>query len=193
MEEPHFIDQTINDIKKGIKEKSRMKQCVEFEGSLYEELKYRCSPERYMEPYNPKKVDLAADLYAEVLKCDEWGDKVSQVALRKKASLILGVKFSTRKLYEELREKCNPENFISQQNYDAEKVKLANSYYQKINECCDDIDALERLEKEIIVMFPDSGNHSETNTDNEDYSAHVILVLIGLIGIVCIMMGILNK
>lgn len=35
MNEPHFIDQTIEDIKRGIQNQSQLKQCIEFEGSLY--------------------------------------------------------------------------------------------------------------------------------------------------------------
>ena len=190
MDEINFIDQTIDDIKRGIQEKNKEKHCIEFEGSLYEELKYRCSPERYMEPYNPEKIDLAADLYAEVLKCDEYGDKKTQVELRKKASTTLSVKFSTRRLYEKLREHCDPKNFINQENYDAEKVKLANKYYQKINECCDDIDALETLEMEIKNLFQTQSTSSESSnselSDGEAFTIVGICVFLIILVLICI-------
>ncbi len=190
MDDINFIDQTIDDIRRGISENTKLKQCIEFEGSLYEELKYRCSPERYMEPYNPEKIDLAADLYAEVLKCNEYGDKKTQEELRKKASTTLGVKFSTRRLYDKLSNKCHPQNFTNSINYDAEKVKLANKYYQKINEYCDDIDALETLEVEINNLFQTQSTSSESSnselSDEEAFTIVGICVFLIILVLICI-------
>lgn len=186
MDEPHFIDQTIDDIKRSIEDQSKLKRCVEFEGSLYEELKYRCSPDRYMNPYNPKMIDLAADLYAEVLKLDEYGDKEEHRKMRKKASDILGVKFSTRRLYDELRDQCHPENFTNPNNYNAEKVKLANAYFQKINDYCDDIDALEELEKDVKRCFFTQPRATESDDDTWGFITIFGLIVLATIGFLII-------
>ena len=97
----------------------------------------------------------------------------------------MGVKFSTRRLYEKLREQCNPKNFINQESFDAEKVKLANKYYQKINECCDDIDALENLEKEINPLFPTQNILNEKSDSEVDDITTLILfmVILGILGV----------
>ena len=42
--------------------------------SLYEELKARCAPENFMNPYEPAKVSKANQLYSEVLGTDVHDD-----------------------------------------------------------------------------------------------------------------------
>lgn len=126
-------------------------------------------------------IDVAADLYAEVLKLEEWGDKEEHRKLRKKASELLGVKFSTRQLFDELKSRCHPKNFTSSYKYNAEKVKLANHYFQKISENCDDIDALELLEREINNVFPNNQLMNEGGDTEDNLWGLVFLVLLGII------------
>ena len=67
--------------------------------SLYEELKARCAPENFMNPYEPEKVSRANELYSEVLETNVYDDgKLKELRLR--AIEELGIKFSTELLYE---------------------------------------------------------------------------------------------
>lgn len=61
--------------------------------SLYEELKARCAPENFMNPYEPEKVSRANELYSDVLATNAQ-DEEKLKELRLRAIEELGIKFS---------------------------------------------------------------------------------------------------
>lgn len=79
--------------------------------SLFEELKYRCFPERFMDPYDSNKVAISIKLYSDVL--DSQNNTEKQSELRRKASEMLGVRFNGDELYNELMEFCDPKLYIN--------------------------------------------------------------------------------
>lgn len=114
--------------------------------SLYDELKEKCSPSNYMFPYDREKIDVANALYGELMN---FGRKDTEqlINLRREATDKLNISFSTAKLYQKLKDYCNPISYMNP--YDREAVKRANNYYALIEEKKDSIEELEILERNI--------------------------------------------
>ena len=134
--------------------------------SLHEELKARCAPENFMNPYEPEKVSRANKLYSEILSIDKNDDEKLKL-LRLRAMEELGIKFSTEQLYEKLTAACNPKNFTGD-SYNKERLELANGLYQQILMNADDIFALEEIEDKAGDLIKDY--KSETQTQPKDDS-----------------------
>lgn len=113
--------------------------------NLFEELKAKCHPKQFMEPYDHEKVKVANELYARILNAEDDTKKLE--GLRAEAMKRLGIKFSSKSLYDKLMRITNPANFMDP--YDAEKVAIANDYYQKVQQNAGNIIELEALLKEI--------------------------------------------
>lgn len=119
--------------------------------SLHAELKAKCAPQNFMNPYEPEKVSRANELYAEVLATNAQADGKLK-SLRLRAIEELGVKFSTEQLYEKLTAACNPKNFTGE-SYNKERLELANNLYQQILMNADNIFALEEIEGEARELI----------------------------------------
>lgn len=121
-----------------------------FGGSLYKELKYRCNPERYMEPYDPEKVRIANQLYSQIPIPNENNQVSAKVlkSIRNEAIELLSIKFSTEVLYNRLKKMCYPRIYMNE-NYDKEKLDIANELYQDVLKYASDIVKLEELETAI--------------------------------------------
>jgi hypothetical protein len=131
---------------------------------LHEELKVKCAPENFMNPYEPKKVSKANELYSEVLHTDEQADKQLK-QLRLRAIEELGIKFSTEKLFGKLSAACNPKIFTGE-SYNKERLELANRLYQAVMMNADNVLALEEIEgeaKELIEAYKPNKNDNEVN------------------------------
>ncbi|MBQ9884306.1 MAG: hypothetical protein IJM43_07635 [Bacteroidaceae bacterium] len=113
--------------------------------NLFEELQYKCNPQRFMVPYDHEKVSIANKLYGKVLE-NKTDEDILRV-LRAEAMEKLGLKFSTLNLYNNLLKKANPDNFMTP--YDGKKVSIANKYYHEIMKHADDIVALEDIENQM--------------------------------------------
>lgn len=114
--------------------------------SLYEELKEKCNPKNFMLPYNREEVDVANALYGELMNIGRK-DTEQLMNLRREATDKLKIYFSTAKLYQKLKDYCNPISYMNP--YDREAVKRANNYYALIEEKKDSIEELEILERNI--------------------------------------------
>ena len=134
--------------------------------SLHEELKARCAPENFMNPYELEKVSRANKLYSEILSIDKNDDEKLKL-LRLRAMEELGIKFSTEQLFEKLTAACNPKNFTGD-SYNEERLELANGLYQQILMNADDIFALEEIEDKAGDLIKDY--KSETQTQPKDDS-----------------------
>ena len=80
--------------------------------SLYMELLDKCNPRNFMEPYDKKKVDAAILIYNDLSRIDKTNEKHIRV-IRDRATLELGINVSTDRLYKELIDYCNPQNFLT--------------------------------------------------------------------------------
>lgn len=131
--------------------------------SLHAELKARCAPENFMNPYEPEKVSRANEIYAEVLATDvQENEKFKSLRLR--AMEELGVKFSTEQLFEKLTAACNPKNFTGD-SYNKERLELANRLYQQVLMNADNIFALEEIEEEAKEILLEYDTFSQTRED----------------------------
>lgn len=162
--------------------------------SLHEELKARCAPENFMNPYEPEKVSRANKLYSEILSIDKNDDEKLKL-LRLRAMEELDIKFSTEQLFEKLTAACNPKNFTGD-SYNKERLELANGLYQQILMNADDIFVLEEIEekaKELLDTYnphpnsPDNFVSEDINTMKE--SIFVVLFVFILIFIIIMLLS----
>lgn len=152
--------------------------------NLYEELKVKCAPENFMNPYDPEKVSKANNLYSVVLATDAQDvEKLKQLRLR--AMENLGIRFSTEGLFEKLTIACNPKNFTGE-TYDKRLLELANRIYQKVLKDADNILALEEIEKEakeLIETFNSHKDESGTTGGDDNKSEILNYLVLAIIGI----------
>ena len=157
--------------------------------SLYLELRDKCNPKNFMVPYNKEKVDEANNLFKELLSTDEKDKEKLRDIRDRGAAGMLGIKFSTKLLYENLLEYCNPEKFINP--YHFESIQIGNKYYSLVNEYRNDIRMLEKLEIEIYQNETLSGYYNrireeekekEKEKDNHNFLNYLFfLILCGII------------
>lgn len=157
--------------------------------NLHAELKAKCAPEKFMNPYEPEKVSKANDLYADILATDTQANEKLQL-LRLRAIEELGVKFSTEQLYEKLIAACNPKNFTGT-SYDKERLELANGLYQQILMNADNIFALEEIEKEakeLIVAYRPRQHESGAPSNNNNLVDNILwmALIVFIFGIIII-------
>ena len=143
--------------------------------SLYEELKARCAPENFMNPYEPEKVSKANELFSEILATDIHDDgKLKELRLR--AMEELGVKFSTEMLYEKLTDVCNPKNFTGEA-YNKERLELANRLYQAVLMNADNVFVLEEIEEEAKEKGLTQGGGGTGPGEDRSFIIFVVIML----------------
>lgn len=158
-----------------------------FGGSLYKELKYRCNPERYMEPYDPEKVRIANLLYSQIPIPNENNQVSAQVlkSIRNEAMELLDIKFSTEVLYNRLKKMCYPKIYMNE-NYDKEKLDIANGLYQDVLKYAGDIVKLEELETIISEKLYNSKDlkiieqEKQRERDKEEVDESTILLIVAI-------------
>ena len=115
--------------------------------TLYDELHDKCNPEKFMEPYEKEKVDVANEIYAELVSRQGCSDE-NIVDLRNKAIRELGIRISTHKLFAYLDKYLNPKVYMGKEPYDKERVSQANGYYSRMQTAKNDIIALEQIQQD---------------------------------------------
>lgn len=113
--------------------------------NLYDELTSKCHPKNFMEPYDHQKVKVANEIYSDLINSAEDLTKLREI--RDKAAKELGIQFSSKELYEKLLDMTNPQKFMD--NYDAEKVSVANDFYQRVKDNANNVKELEAIQDEI--------------------------------------------
>ena len=153
--------------------------------SLYSELKNKCNPKNFLVPYDKEKVDIANDLYSQLLNLDKNDSEVINI-LRKQATQKLGIVLSTKKLYEELLDYCDPQKFMNPYNHSA--VQQANHYYPLIHEYRNQLDKLEALHKEIsgdeVLKKYYSDRQKEEDKDSMRFLITGIIVMLVIIALI---------
>ena len=159
--------------------------------NLYEELREKCNPSNYMNPYNAEKVEIANSIFSQL---DGFKDDVDTlVQLRNQAINKLGLSFSSTALFNKLCDIYNPSNFMGK-NYDAEKLSAANIIFAQIQQKKDDIIELERIAKDNNICLHKKNNttHSqsidfskespEVKTTSYKYLFILVVVMVAFIG-----------
>lgn len=164
---------------------------------LHDELLKKCNPVNFMRPYNKEKVDIANDIYEQASQNKDNTTKLMR--LRKRAMQELGIKFSTIKLFNKLKDACSPEIFTGE-NYDATKLRKANELYAQILENADDIEALEEIEQRayqfIEIAEQKKEEEEEKNRkqrEKEDKNALEGICILGAVFIFFIVIIILSS
>lgn len=191
-------DITFEDIKSPYREKEEARQAkeafrqVKFIPGIYDslsaELKTKCNPANFMNPYNFEKVKIANDIYSSIEPCESDLKKLKE--LRTRAELELGIIFSTEKLYRDLTALLNPANFIG----DREKLDLANELYHQVVIHANDLQTLEYIEgiAHSDERFTKKADTTEKEDNNWDISP-ILITAIGLIIIIIIILSISNR
>lgn len=109
--------------------------------SLYTEMKIKCNPNNWMEPYNYEKVALSTELMCQIEanKCD---DK-KLIELRQMAVKELGIRISTAALYEELIYKLDPRKYSE----NVKHMQIVNRFYHQVLLNADKIEKLENIQR----------------------------------------------
>lgn len=113
---------------------------------IFDKLKDKISPANFMNPYDETKVGKANILFDQLMKTNP-SDIDSLKRIREQATDELGVSFISEEYIEELKTKCNPKRFM--EPYDAEKIQIANSLYNKLLNNENNIETIEEIEGEI--------------------------------------------
>ena len=141
---------------------------VEYYNTLYDELKEKCNPAIYMNPYNAEKVEISNQIYSQ-LETNKNNISVL-IELRNQAIKKLGLSFSAKELFDKLCEIYNPNNYVGEK-YDADKLHVANQIYSKVQSMSDDIVGLENIAKEngitLIRKYSECHPQSEPNQEEE--------------------------
>lgn len=151
------------------------KQPVEgFYSSLYDELLEKCEPTKFLEPYDEEKTNTANDIYSITLSnCNNIN---TLRELRSRAMHELGVRFSTRVLYNELIDICDPRHF-SGNNYDKNLFEKSNRLYGKTNRFADNIEKLEEIKNEasdLYIIIQDRRKKEHIRIEKEKVVSQII-------------------
>lgn len=155
--------------------------------SLHEELKARCAPENFMNPYEPEKVSMSNVLFSEILATDKHAEEKLK-SLRLRAMEELGIKFSTEQLYEKLTAACNPKNFTGG-SYNKERLELANGLYQQILMNADDIFALEEIEDKAGNLIKEYKRETQTQAMDDSNEEWLLFIWFSIIIILIIILS----
>ena len=152
--------------------------------SLYEELLDKCNPKNFMEPYDKKKVDAAILIYNDLSRIGKTNEKHIR-AIRDRATLELGIKVSTDRLFKELIDYCNPQNFLTAVPFQADLLQIANHFYAQVRTSKNDIHELVRLSLQIyaskeISLFYEKRRIKETAADRMTF-IFIMLIIIGIV------------
>lgn len=94
--------------------------------TLYQRLLRLANPKNFMDNYDKEKVEKANLIYKTLLETNP-DDKEALCIVQQRAVEQLGVNLIDKELLEDLKEKVNPQKFMSP--YDPDKVALANELY----------------------------------------------------------------
>ena len=115
------------------------------EENLYKRLLRQCNPKEFLKEYDKDKVEKANNIYKRILETSPEDTK-TLLEILDIVSSDLGVSLIDKEELDDLKNKVNPQNFITP--YNSEKVALANELYSQLTQ--DDLtyrDFLEVKEK----------------------------------------------
>ena len=152
--------------KEKLKAKPQLQPEKEY-ASLYEELEDKCNPKNFMEPFVLERFNTASEIYGQMRAANDKSDD-SLIYLRNRCINELGISFSTKRIYDRLFSIINPENYIKEEVFDAEKVKRAGELYDKLIKKQHDIRALEQFEVEVLGFIKEYDYKNRSNNNGPD-------------------------
>ncbi len=174
--------------------------------SLYDELMDKCCPDKFCSSttsFDINKFQIANEIYRELCERKMISPE-ALIKIRNKAMDKLGIKISTKKLYNELIEYFYPMNYISRTSYNPKRVEKAGYFYDKTLKAKNDIIALEEIQQEASEFIRELEKEKELEKkleleeekkvrkeDEEIDTMLVICILILFFFILLLILGIL--
>lgn len=174
--------------------------------SLYDELMDKCCPDKFCSSttsFDINKFQIANEIYRELCERKMISPE-ALIKIRNKAMDKLGIKISTKKLYDELIEYFYPMNYISRTSYNPKRVEKAGYFYDKTLKAKNDIIALEEIQQEASEFIRELEKEKELEKkleleeekkvrkeDEEIGTMPVISILILFFFILLLILGIL--
>ena len=159
--------------------------------NLYDELRAKCWPENFMNPYDTERVAISNHLYSQILQFKNDEEKLND--LRREATELLGIKFNGRNLYERLIKYFNPREYL--RPYNPKSLEVANKYYLDIESNKKDYVALENIANqsevaEFIKYRDELSRHEQEQMEQEqstqpatnEYDEHTMNDIMGVVG-----------
>lgn len=116
------------------------------DSKLFDELKEKCNPQNFLEPYDAQKIERSNNIYS---KLDSAKYDIEELErLRDSAISDLGIAYHNTALYNNLCTLFNPQQFMGE-NYDGQKLQAANQYYAKVLANKGNDKELEKIYEEI--------------------------------------------
>ena len=162
-----------NNTSKEISEPKPQQQPEKEYASLYEELEDKCNPKNFMEPFVLERFNIANEIYSQLRSAEDKSDD-ALIYLRNRCIKELNLSFSTKRIYDRLFSIVNPEVYLKEEVYDAEKVRKSGELYDKLLKKQHDIRALEELEIEVLEFVNEYEKHDEASKLPESESGEVI-------------------
>ena len=137
--------------------------------SLYDELMDKCCPDKFCSSttsFDINKFQIANEIYRELCERKMISPE-ALIKIRNKAMDKLGIKISTKKLYNELIEYFYPMNYISRTSYNPKRVEKAGYFYDKTLKAKNDIIALEEIQQEASEFIREIAKEKEKKLEKE--------------------------
>lgn len=154
MEEDNIIFETMPDFG-GLKiNETDVRQIHENEkeyDSLYDELMDKCNPKKFsIKTFGYEKFNDANLIYSQILSLKS-APETDLITIRNLAIEKLCIHISTKKKYNELEEYLDPDQYVDNEDYNAELVSTVGMIYAEILSSQYDIRLLEEIESREIV------------------------------------------
>lgn len=162
--------------------------------NLYAEMLEKCNPASFLEPYNPKKLTIANNIYS-ILKQHETEYNVldskmpeEMRLLRNKAATLLEISFTTKRLFEFLEKRLHPKQFVNE-NYNKDLLELSNDVYSELLQHSDDIISLEKFHesekcqlylKQRKELYQKIQEEKDRIEEEEDWKT--VKIMVGILG-----------
>lgn len=143
--------------------------------TLKDELLEKCNPKCFMQPYEHDKIEFANNIYPSIIECG-YNDIDKLKEFRLQAINKLGISFATEKLYKQLCLCCDISQYSDKNNYDTEKVALANNYLKIIRDNADNIIVLEDVAQQVksAGLWKDDVEDIKSPNDNKETDGYFI-------------------
>lgn len=168
--------------------------------TLFAELKEKCNPANFMDPYDAEKVEISNNIFSKLNS--NATNILALIQLRNLAINKLGLSFSAKEIYEKLSEAYNPHKFVGE-NYDADKLHVANQIYSRIQSSQNNIIELEKIAHECGIVFVKSeitndaytgiynkekqlDNHDNSNTNSTIGFIFVTIIIFVAVLAICL-------
>lgn len=129
---------------------SRVKLNFNYEATI-SQLKEKCNPKYFINKNNFTKLEIATEIYSELLSLKEPLDKRQIRILRKRANEQLGIMLSSEETYKVLDNIFDPTKFVDE-NFEANKLLACTKAHEYILKNRSDLRKLEQFAYKINLL-----------------------------------------